>query len=80
MQADRESSSILTGSSFWVVHSVRFAFMMVCSFSSVGRAIAPAVVAMYNGESAERPNSEQNSRVNDRETSLQADGLVKMDR
>ena len=54
--------------------------MMVCNFSSVGRAIAPAVVAMYNGESAERPNSEQNSRVNDRETSLQADGLVKMDR
>lgn len=72
--------SVLTGSSFCDVHSVRFAFMMVCSFSSVGRAIAPAVVAIYKGESADSPRSEQNSRVNDSETSSQADGLLKIDR
>lgn len=69
---------VLTGSSFWDVHSVRLAFMIVWSFSNVGRAIAPAVVAMYKGESADSPSSEQNSRVNDSETSSQADGLLKM--
>ena len=37
--------AISTGNSFWVVHSVRFSFCMVASFSRVGRAIAPAVVA-----------------------------------
>lgn len=38
-------NAISTGNSFWVVHSVRFSFWIVASFSRVGRAIAPAVVA-----------------------------------
>ena len=50
--------------------------MIVCSFSKVGRAIAPAVAAIYNGESAESPKSEQNSRVKVCATSPQAVGEV----
>lgn len=37
--------AISTGSSFCVVHSVRFSFWIVASLRRVGRAIAPAVVA-----------------------------------
>lgn len=38
----------------------------------MGSAIAPAVAAMYKGESADSPNNEQNSRVNEFEISFQA--------
>ena len=55
----------LTGSSCCVVHSVLFSFIIVCNLSSVGRAMAPAVAAMYRGDSADKPSKEQNSRVND---------------
>lgn len=78
LDSNRHHTGRLTGSSFCVVHSVRFAFMIVCSLRRVGRAIAPAVVAMYRGESAERPRSEQNSRVKEFATSVHADGLLNM--
>ena len=68
----------LTGSSFCEVHSVRFSFMIVCNLRRVGSAIAPAVAAMYRGESAESPSREQNSRVKELATSVHADGLLKI--
>lgn len=75
---NRTAVTRLTGSSFCVVHSVLFAFIIVCNFNRVGSAIAPAVAAMYRGESADKPSSEQNSRVKDCATSDHADGLSKI--
>ena len=72
------NQGFLTGSSFWVVHSVRFTFMMVCSLSNVGNAIAPAVAATYSGESADSPSNEQNSRVKEFATSSHAEWLLKI--
>ena len=66
---------MLTGSSCCVVHSVRFSFMIVWSLRRVGKAIAPAVAAMYRGESADKPRSEQNSRVKALARSSQASSL-----
>lgn len=65
-------NAISTGNSLAVVHSVRFSLTIVANFSRVGRAIAPAVAAMYSGDSAERPRRAQNSLVNDAETSSHA--------
>ena len=66
---------ISTGSSCCVVHSVRFSFIIVCSFNSVGKAMAPAVEAINSGESAESPSREQNSRVKEIANSFQASSL-----
>jgi hypothetical protein len=45
--------------------------MMDAIFSKVGRAIAPAVAAMYSGLSALNPKRLQNSFVNEWATSFQ---------
>src|SRR4051794_3101620 len=45
-------SAISTGNSSCVVHSVRFSFTIEASLRRVGSAIAPAVAAMYRGDSA----------------------------
>jgi len=62
-------SGISTGNSFTVLHAVFFSLLMLVILRRVGRAIAPAVAAMYRGDSAERPRREQNSFVKEWETS-----------
>lgn len=57
---------------------MRFSFTIEASFRSVGRAIAPAVAAMYSGDSADRPSREQNSRVKEEETSDHAERVSKV--
>ena len=52
--------------------------MMLASLSKVGNAIAPAVAAIYRGDSAERPSREQNSLVNELAASSQAVSLMKI--
>jgi len=71
-------NAISTGSSSCVVHSVRFSLTMDANLRRVGNAMAPAVAAIYSGDSAERPRREQNSRVKDPETSSHAVSVSKV--
>lgn len=63
-ERERERERDSTGNSLTVLHSVFLSFIMAAIFSSVGKAIAPAVAAIYSGDSAASPSNEQNSLVN----------------
>jgi len=67
----------LTGSSLALVHCPPTSPMTLSSFSRTGRAIPPAVTAVYSGLFSLKPSRPQNSLVKLLDTSFQASLLKK---